>query len=1066
MRTKFNGILTLLLAFTVHFAFAQKTITGTVSDETGALPGVNILVQGTNTGTETDFDGNYSINVNVGNTIEFSFVGMKTVYKKVGAANVIDILLTTSDDNTLETVVVTALGIKREKKALGYALTTVKTDEIQQKPESDISRVLQGKVAGVSITPTGGLAGSGNTVIIRSKISLTGSNQPLYVVDGVPFNSGTDTNNNFTGFNGSSASSRSLDIDPNNIASISVLKGLSATVLYGNEGRNGVILITTKNGNTGDIDKKFEVTVSQTTSLSQISNLPDYQNKYGQGAGLNYNRGYVGNWGPEFDRDMLVTHNYNDGGRLTRLFPQYAEDVPYVAVPNNVKDFFRDGIGSSTSLNISKGGEKVNINFNFSHATEEGYIPENSVKRTTYGVGGSSKLANNLNVNASFNYVTTTFITPPVMAGNGFSGGSSIFARTLFMPRNFDLMHLPFESPLDGSNVYYRSDQDNPRWLLKNARTTQGVNRFFGKIGVNYNISDHIDVTYRIGLDQFNEKEVSYSNKGGTTRGLTDIGFLNQTNALNVSYDHSLIFTGKEYTFNDDNIGLNVIFGGNAKSFSYHQVGVKNSEQIVFGEIHGSNFSSSKASEYIQDKNTLGIYTQVEIDFYKSLYLTLSGRNDWTSTLENGNNSIFYPSASFSFIPTQVFKELKGDILNFLKLRGGYATSAGFPNPYTTRLSLNLNPTGNGGITGGVPTQSLQNLLPNPDLRPELHSEIEVGVEGRFFKNRVNLDLSLYTRTSKDQILSASLDPSAGYTYQYINAGQVDTEGIELGLDVTPFKSEKFTWNINTNFTAYETIVVKLVEGQESLSIDGYSNLGNFAIEGQPLGVIMGSYALRDKNGNYMIDYTDGTVINSDSDVGLPVKIIGDPNPDWSATLTNGFTFGNFKIAGQLEYTHGGDIYSLTASRLWRRGVTSANIMDREGAVVLPGTLADPATGQAILDTNGNTTPNNIPITVNSLYFINTLDNDAENIYDGSVIRLREVSLSYEFKKDFLNKTPFGSLSLNLSGQNLWFDALNFPDAFNFDPEVISTGAGNGSGLEFQTAPSSKKYGLSIKATF
>ncbi len=1073
MKTKFNGILTLLLAFTVHFAFAQKTIKGTVSDETGPLPGVSVLIKGTTNGTETDFDGHYAIQANKGDVLQFSFVGMETAYKTVGDSNTIDVVLTVSSENVLEEVVVTALGIKREKKALGYAVSQVKTDEIQDKPEADISRVLQGKVAGVKITPTGGMVGSGNTVIIRSKVSISGNNQPLYVVDGVPFSSKTDSADGFTGFTGASASSRSLDLDPNTIESISVLKGLSATVLYGNEGRNGVILITTKNGNTKELDKKFEVTLSQTISMNDISNLPDYQNKYGQGAGLNYNNNYIGNGGPKFDPNVYVAHNY-DKPWITKegAYPEYhGLKVPYVAVPNNVRDFFRTGIGSNTSINVSKGSEKINTNFNASYSNEDGYIPENNLSRLTLGLGGNIKLTNKINIDAAFNYANTGFKAPPISAGNGRNYSSSVFSRTLYIPRNFDLMHLPFENPIDHSNIYYRDDLDNPRWLLKNAGSTQEVNRFFGKVGLNFNLNEHLNFTYRVGIDQYGENFTAFSNKGGFGGNATRVGFLQIGNANNRTLDNSIILTGKDYKFSEK-IKMNMILGANAKKDFYHYTDMYNEKQVVYGFLHSSNFETTSPGEYLEEKNTLGVYGQFEFDFSNFFFMTLAARNDWSSTLEKENRSLFYPSISGSFLPTAAFDGLKGDFLSFLKIRGGYATSAGFPDAFRTRPNLYLNSTSNGGELGAVITQGVSNVLPNKDLKPELHKEIEVGLESKFFNNRIDMDLSVYRRNSTDQIIdSAPMDPSTGYTTIALNTGDVETEGLELGLGFKPVRNDNFVWDINTNFTTYETTVTRIGNGIDQVGIAGFTNLGNFAIEGEPLGVIIGDYTLRDKDGNYMVDYTDGTVINS-YDVGVDPKIIGDPNPDWTASLINSFSYKGFKLSGQLEYRQGGDVYSLTASRLWRRGVTKANILVREGAVVLPGTLADPETGLPVtpdgepIPEGGATYPNTIPITVNSLYFINTIDNDEANVYDGTTIRLREISLSYELPKKLLNMTPFGSMSLSFTGQNLWFDAVNFPDAFNFDPEVISTGAGNGEGLEFMTAPSSKKYGLSVKATF
>lgn len=1076
MKNKYYFTLTILLLFSIQIVLAQKTVTGTVTDDTGPLPGVSILIKGTTKGVETDFDGNYAIEANVGNTLLFSFVGMETIEKKVGNANVINVVMKVSSENVLEEVVVTALGIKREKKALGYAVSAVDTDEIQSKPEADISRVLQGKVAGVNITPTGGMVGSGNTVIIRSKVSISGNNQPLYIVDGVPFNGNTDSSDGFTGFTGSSASSRSLDIDPNNIESISILKGLSATVLYGNEGRNGVILITTKNGNTEILNKGFEVTLSQNTSFNQIANLPDYQNKYGQGAGLNYNNGYIGNWGPEFDRDMLVPHIY-DKEFITDIFPEYdGLMVPYVAVPNNVKDFFRIGLGSNTSVNVSKGGENSSTNFNASYANEDGYLPENNFQRLTIGLGNNIKLSNKLNFITSLNYTNTIFKAPPISAANGVNLSSSVFSRTLYIPRNYDLMNLPFENPLTGENIYYRDDLDNPRWLLKNAGATQGVDRVFGKAELNFNMSKNLNLTYRLGLDQFTESIDSYSNKGGWGSESTRLGYLREATGLNKILDHSLILTGSNFDFGE-NYNMNFILGFNAKNQSYDYQHFTYTQQINYGWLHPDNFGGRSHYKYLQEENTLGVYAQMEMDFFKSVFVTLAARNDWTSTVEPENRSILYPSASVSFLPTTAFDGLKGDFLNFLKIRGGYATSAGFPDPYGTRPILSIDTNTNAGSNGTIVAQEIGNTLPNPNIKPELHKEIEVGLEAKLLKNRIDIDLSLYDRNSTNQIISgAPLDPATGYFETNLNVGAVETKGIELGLGIKPIKNDNLIWDLTTNFTAYESTVTDIGDFIDQVYIAGFSNLGNYAIQGQPLNVIIGDYTLRDENNNYLIDYTDGTVINStDGDFGEDVpaeKIIGDPNPDWQANLINTVSYKGLKLNVQLEYTQGGDVYSLTADRLWRRGVTKANIMEREGAVILPGTLADPLTGE-LVDPQGNPLEegeapytNTIPITVNGLYFINTIDNSEANIYDATLIRLREVSLTYDLPSKFLNRTPFGSLTIGANAYNLWFDAVNMPDAFNIDPEVISTGAGNGAGLEFMTAPSSKKYGFSIKATF
>jgi len=1072
MKSKYKIVALILLTF-ISFSnlrAQERIISGIVTDDTGPLPGVSVIIEGTTKGTETDFDGNYSIEANSGDVLQFSFVGKTTIVRTIGNDAIINVSLLV-EDNTLDEVVVTAQGIKREKKALGYSVANVKEEALEDKAEADIARVLSGKVSGLNVIETGGVAGSGTNITIRGNLSITGDNQPLFVVNGVPFNTSTNAESNVTTGNGSvSASSRFLDLDPNSITNISVLKGLSATVLYGDAGRNGVILVTTKTGSTDLIDKGFEIDLNFSTFINEISSLPDYQNIYGQGGDNSINVGFVGNWGGRFDSNTTVRHHYNQA-RFAESFPEYQDvNVLYQPYKDNIKNFFRKGIGTTTSINASKSSENVSYNINFGHTDEDGYVPGNNVNRINFGIGGSIKLSNKFSITGSFNFVHSDFTTPPISANNG-TGNFSIFTRTLFIPRNFDLNGLPYQDPVTGANVYYRTDQENPNWLVDNSQESINVNRFYNSISTVYDFNDTFSLTYRVGLDTYTEKQQFYVNKGGVSSILAQNGFLKTTSATNTIWDHSFIL-GVNNIDLTENIGFNSIIGFNINSETYDKFGIVSTDQVVFDFIDHTNFTTQSNADplgssldFKQQENTLGLYGQLGFNYSNFLYLTIAGRNDWSSTIEKDNRSLFYPSASLSFVPTSAFEGLHSNFLNYLKLRVNYGTSAGFPGPYLTRPTLPLATAQFTDRNGGViNTNSNSALFPNPDLKAELHKEFEVGLETRLWENRINLEVSAYKRNSENQILRKFLDPSTGFDQTFINAGEIESEGVEVDFGFSPFKNnDGFRWDSNWIFSAHQNKVIKL-PGGDDVFIAGFSNLGNYAIEDKPLGVLKGSYALTDDDGNYLINPTTGDIIDSDA-VGFEDKIIGDPNADWKMTTINTFSFKGFSFLTQIEYTHGGDFSSNTISNLLRRGVTK-DTQDREGTTTIPGFYADPTTGLPLLDDNGNQIPNTIQQGTNEVFFLNFVDPSGQGIYDASVLRLREISLTYTLSKKLLKNTPLGSLSISILGQNLWYYAPNIPKYTNFDPDVLSTGVGNGMGLDFQTAPSSKKYGFSVRASF
>lgn len=1036
--------------------FAQTTtVTGKVTDEKGAaVAGAAVQEKGTKNGTSTNTDGTYSLKIREGATLIFSGTGLERKEVKVSGSNLNTSLRYVSAD--MSEVVVTAMGIKRDKKALGYAVSTVKRDELEMRPEGDIARVLNGKAPGVSIVNTSGLSGSGTNINIRGISTITGSSQPLWIVDGVPFDGGT--NNSSTDFTfGTQTSSRFLDLDPNNIESINILKGLSATTLYGSAGRNGVILVTTKNGSTSTARKKQEITVSQSYFQTKAI-LPEYNTQYGGGFDLSLGIAFFSNWGAKFTNPPQVVKHPYDRAALASVFPQFTGAPYYYKFYNSVPNFFQTGNSSNTSININGTSGKLNYNMNYSYTGDNGYIPMNSLYKNTFGVGGSAKLTNNLTVSGTFNYVVDDVNSPPTSNSYGNNPtNASVFGNVLYTPTAVDLMGLPYANPIDNSSVYYRNGNDiqNPRWTLYNAFTKDKTSRVYGQMKIAYDLMKGLNLSYHVGFDSYTESQTYAQNKGGV---FTPTGILRTSTGINTIMDHTLLLNFNR-NLNTD-FTLNVDAGVNARKYSYSQTGMTSTQQLVYGLLNHGNFINhdSKSENgsplnYIQERLLVGAFAQGQLGYKDYAFLNFGGRNDWSSTVEPNNRSLFYPNVGVSFIPTSVISWLQDKKnINYLKFRVGYSTSANFPDPYSTRPSLNIGTrqflTAN---ATAINTNSLQNQLPNPNLKPELLKETEVGVEGRFFNNRVSADLSFYNRVANNQILNRFLDPSTGYTFQQINAGKVSNKGIELALGYDVIKNKDWKWHVDALYSLNVSLVSDLPSYLTRVNTSGYSNQGTFAINGQALGVIMGTYIQRDaKSGQKMVS-VDGNYITA-NDIG----IIGDPNPKYKLTGINELSYKAFTFRMQWDYSVGGDMYSGTSGALLGRGVTKDTQFDRAAPYILPGVLA-----------NGQ--PNNIQISATQVYYGNSITNGAADetaIYDATFIKLREASLSYSLPANMISKTPFGSVSISISGSNLWYFAPNFPKYIHFDPESNGLGVGNGRGMEFLSGPSARRYGASIRVTF
>ncbi|UZO79187.1 SusC/RagA family TonB-linked outer membrane protein [Aquimarina sp. ERC-38] len=1076
MKTKLCGILMLFIALVVHPLFAQEqSISGTVTDPSGLpLPGVNVVVKNSSNGTQTDFDGKYSISANNDDVLSFSFVGFATQEVTVGSTSTIDIQLA-EDAAQLDEVIVTAQGITREKKSLGYSVSTVSSEEIQQQPQGDIGRILQGKAAGINITATNGVSGSGTNFIIRGYNSISGSNQPLFIVDGIPFDGGANEQTAF--FDSVTESSRFLDLDPNSIEDVKVLKGLSATVLYGERGSNGVVLITTKSGSKRVANRKLEVTVSSSYFINEAV-LPKFQTEFGGG----FHQGFgffFSNWGPNFnntdpapygtsfrgvaeDGTILVEHPF---GRLSDASLQVGfEDLINSNYRyqnyNSVENFFRTGSVSDNSISVRGSSDKATYNLSLGNLEDTGFTPGNKLRRTTISMGGNANLTNNLNVSGTLNYANTDYKTPPIAAsaGSGTVGdGSSVFGDVLYTPRSVDLLGLPFQTA-DGRSIYYRSGNDiqNPLWTVNNAETNQNTSRIFGSFAFNYNFSDNIGANYQYTIDDYTEFGSYGQNRGGVDG--NPLGIFRTTQSRNQIQSHTINLNYDKNITEDWN--LRVIVGGQSRNDFFERDGVESTEQLAFGVLEHFNFVNHATVNsftgnniaFRSEENQLGLYSDITFGYKGAFFINLAGRNDWTSTLETDNFSLFYPAASISFIPTELFDGLVGDNgLDYLKLRIGYGTSAGFPVPFATRNTLALTTrTFVDSQSSVISSNAVSNRLGNPNLEPEEFREVEAGIDTQFFNNKLTLNVSVYKKESINLITDQFLDPASGFSVTQINAGSLENEGIEIDFGIKPITTENFRWELNGNFFADQNEITELPEGTDQIALTNTINgsAANYAIVGQPFGVLQGSAVQTDDNGNRIVGSNGEYLQTTD------IEIIGDPNPDWTAGLTSSFTFfKDFTLSANMLYRHGGDIYSLTAGTLLGRGTVSFPI-DRTATYILPGVKQDG-------------TPNDIQVTATTVGF-NTIGfgpNELQ-VYDGTTIRLQEVSLTYTMPERFLKNTFFGSLSLSLRGNNIWYKAVNFPDDIRFDTNTLSTGVGNGQGIDFITGPSSRRYGVSVRATF
>ncbi|GAB3800962.1 SusC/RagA family TonB-linked outer membrane protein [Spirosoma humi] len=1062
----------------------QRVVRGKVSDAAGkeSLPGTTVTVKGGTVGTVTDAQGLYQLTIaDKSATLVFSSVGFQLKEVVVGNQEVINVALD-ADTKQLSEVVVTAAGIKRDKNALGYSVSTLDANKLAQRSEPDPLRALTGKVAGVNVQGSGGAAGGATNITIRGNSSLGNNNQPLFVVDGVPFdNSSFGSTDGSVG--GSTITNRAFDLDPNNILTMTVLKGAAAAALYGSRAANGAIIVTTKAGKSQS-KKGLEITYSTGYSTETVAGLPDYQTKYGQGTNFDYRSGVFGSWGPPYagytsliPTRATIPHPLTTNNRYpSSVFPQFyqADGITPIQVPyqsyaqSNAKDFFRTGSVFENALSVSNASSKGNFTVGLSRTGNQGVVPENQITRTGVNIGGNAQLDNKFYVSGALNYVNTSQVSPQVSAANG--SGSSILDILMFVPTSYDLTGFPNTNPLNGNNVYDRVGTDNPYWSVVNSPTTSKVDRYYGNVVVGVDPLPWLNVQNTVGFNAYTDRRMVVNGKGGD---YFPNGNITTDNIYRQELDNTLLLTAtKPIT---ENIGLKVILGNNVNQrLTERQVVF--GDGIIFRGINSLNNTSVTIPRVLPNNRNnfkqryFAFFTDISLDYKNVAFLNLVARNDVSSTLPASNRSYLYGGGSASLIFTEALKLPKG-VLSFGKVRAGYTRVGNEATPYQTQTVYIANPIlGAGSTTGaiaspflGQSTLSESDLLANASLKPEFITELELGTELQFFNNRIGLDITYYKKLSTSQIFTVNAVPSSGYTQKVINLGRSSNEGIEIGLNASPVKLKNgFNWDISSAFTLNRNIVLDIGTLKE-LPYGGFSDLGSVHIAGQPYGQIRGSTYAKDEVGNILVNPNTGKPILSGK-----TSAIGNPNPDFILGITNTFSYKGITLSALFDWKKGGDMYSFTAYELLSRGVTK-DTEEREAILVGPGVLGDVNTLKPLLDGEGRKIPNNIGIGVADYYFTGGFGPGGAgetNIFDATVFRLREVSLGYQFPKKWLSKTPFGSAFLSFSGRNLWYLAPNFPKHLNFDPEVSSLGAGNSQGFDFIGIPTTRRLGANLRFSF
>ena len=1049
------------LLFLAQSAIAQTIpVKGRVSSKTGELlAGVSISAESTNTTVVSDTAGNFLIKAPTKSILSFSYAGYKTQLVKLTTnTEGIEVVLELGD-NLLNEVVVTALGITKEKKSLGYAVQELKAKDFSEAKETNIVNSLAGKIAGVNVTNSQGDMGS-SRIIIRGETSIAGNNQPLFVVDGVPVD-----NSQLLGSGASRDFANTIaDINSEDIESISVLKGPNAAALYGSRAAAGVILIKTK---TGKNKKGLGITVNSNTSFSNLLALPKYQNAFGQGSngqfsyvdgkGGGINDGVDESWGPALD------------GRLIPQFYSKGVAVPFVAHPDNVHDFFTTGYTYNNGVAITGADEKFDYRFSYNNQKQTGVIPNSSQGKNSFLLNTSIKVSPQLTLHASANYIQDNAGNLP---GAGGKRATSTMLQFTWFGRQVDINQLKNYRNADGStfnwnNSYY----SNPYFIAHENTVGQRRDRILGNLELNYKISNALSANLRTGTDYYNDRrklKVAYGTNGTPYGSYQEDAYtLNENNT-----EARLNFIKKI----SRDFSLDIFAGGNIRSNTYSQNNQLAPKLAIAGLYTLSNSRDPLiSSNYFSKLKTYSLFSSAQIGYKSFAYINVTARNDWSSTLPVANQSYFYPSVNGSLILTEAFG-IKSNTLSYAKIRGGWSKVGKAGEPYQLLNVYNFT-----APFGTNPQQSAASVDLNANLKPETTSSTEIGAELGFFNNRARLDLSVYNTNSFDQILSVDVSPSTGYSQKLINGGKINNKGLEIQLGLTPIKSSNFTWDINVNYSRNKSQVLELdKEGRlKSYVLGTNRTVQVLAAVGQPYGTLYGNAYLRDASGKIIVSAGGTPVIN-------PTKqYLGKFTPDWLGSINNSFTYKNVSVSFLIDARIGGSIYSNTNRTGTYTGVLATTLQGRNAAngglsYYYPGNVSS-ATAVAIAanatagpggetvyqDGNifkGATADGKVNSTILPAqnYYKGFTNVDEQFVYSANFVKLREVKIGYALPLKLIKRLSLQSATVSVVARNLWIIHKAVP---NIDPETAFTN-GNAQGLEDLTLPTVRNIGININLKF
>ena len=1016
-----NSLLSIFLTLAFGLSSYAQQITGSVSDDNGIpLPGASVVIQGSSSGTTTDFDGNFSIETSQGSTLVISYVGYESQQIVVGSSP-INVQLTS--DNALDEVVVTALGLTREKKSLGYSVTEVDGDEINSIKDNNIASSLMGKVAGLNITNSGTI-GSASRITLRGNNSVNGMNQALIVVDGIPINADGIESGQNADYSSTVIGGGITDINAYDIESISVLKGPNASALYGSRAGNGVILITTKTGSKTD-----GLGISLNTNLTADTPmfLPDFQNEYAQGTlGAAYtdiaSDFGSSSWGPK----MGATQMYYDGR------PRVAQ-----AYPDNVKDFFNTGIKAITSMSIQNASENGSVRFSYTNNDTQGMIPNSSMISHNFNLRGVMNLSDKLSIDAKATYFTQE------VNGRQQMGGEGIMGVLYQMPRSVDINDLKkYQVDNPGTTDEFKvlnyggsnSQTANPYWMANHDEYNERRNRFFGFAKINYEFTDWLSAFVRVGADVTDTKTKRITKPGHHfyRGGRMDLNTIS-SGELNTD----LVFTAKKDITSDLNVVVNA--GGSLSKRTYqgyYQFGENFKIPTKFFLNNAANILAPNETP-LTIKKVNSAFASANFAYKDFLYVDLTSRNDWSSTLGEENRSYMYNSASVSAILNSIV-DPEQEVFNLLKLRAGYAQVGNDTDPYQLYQTFDVPGQGYLGLT----TLSAPSIKLNEDLKPEQVTSIEFGLEGSMLNNRLNFDISIYDKETTDMIFNVPVPAATGFQFFKENVGKVSNKGVEITLGGRIIQNSKMVWDSSLNYSKNENELLELIDDLETFTYMT-TNDGQVALRAQvggTIGDIYGAVWETNESGQKLLR-EDGRPQGSD-----PNQYLGTAQPDFLAGWINTFRYGNYTLSFQIDGRFGGQFYSNTSRNLDVAGVSERSLQYRESGVTLDG--INSATGA----------PNTEAITGQEYWGSLAVQN---YIYDQDNIRLRELSIGYQIP----NTQSYGiqSASLQLVGRNLFFFSKDAPDV---DPEMTLGTAIGAQGFNLNNLPSTRSLGVNLTLNF